>query len=66
MGSGGVGILIHERLLNICRLHEIINLYEGILVIIIKHKIVGFKIAFIACYLLPENSSYGKEPDFFL
>ncbi len=56
----GVGILIHDRLLNLYRLNEIIDSYEGILAIIIKHKIFGFKIAFVACYLPPDNSSYVR------
>ncbi len=38
-GSGGVAVLIHERLLNIYRLHEIIDSYEGILGITIKQNI---------------------------
>ena len=62
VGSGGVAILIHNRLLNEYHIEEIIDTFENILAVKLKHK----SIAVVCGYLPPDFTKHGNDPDKFL
>ena len=43
-GSGSVGILIHERLLQTHRLHEVIDIFDGLLAVPLNINILMLKL----------------------
>ena len=60
-GSGGVGILIKNELLNEFE-HKTIDIEnEGILWVTLTHKIDRFCLVLCVCYLPPENSSRQED-----
>ena len=58
-------MLIHNRVSQSFRLSDIADSDEGVLTVVLKHKQREYKCALIACYLPPEHSSHGREPDQF-
>ena len=59
-GFGGVGIFVKDWITDEFYITEERD-FEGILGIIIKHKITHFQAAIFACYLPPENSPYAYD-----
>ena len=58
-GSGGIGILVHKRLLKVFSVKCIENSYEGILWIKFTGKQSKEVFTICCCYLPPENSNRG-------
>ena len=65
IGSGGVGMLISFSFLGIFDILSIDTQYEGIISILIEHKICTFQLLIRSVYLPPSNSPYGRDPDGF-
>ena len=65
VGSGGVGILIHNKLFESYVLREVMDKFEGILGVVLKHKIREHKVCVITCYLPPEGTKYGCDSEKF-
>ena len=64
-GSGGVGLLVHQRILNNYQIVEIVNSFEGQLAIVMKHRNIDYSICIASLYLPPDNSKYGQDPEGF-
>lgn len=65
-GSGGVGFLIHKRILEDFYVSVLNNSYDGILWLEMKHKTDDIYLFPCVCYLPPENSSrYSDVNTFF-
>ena len=64
-GSGGVGILVLDKVCIDYDINIVDKIQDGILGILCTHKISNFKIAIFSCYLPPENSPYGKQAEYF-
>ena len=52
-------VLLHYDVL------EVDRSYDGIIVLQLQHKITKYCIAIFCCYLPPELSKYGRDPDVF-
>jgi hypothetical protein len=55
-GSGGVGFLVKEKLLDIFNIRVLDDSCEGILWIVLNNKYTSFCLKACVCYLPPENS----------
>ena len=64
-GSGGVGMFIKHDILTNYVVADVDRTYEGILVVRLCHKITKYSIAVYSCYLPPENSKFGRDPEIF-
>ncbi len=64
-GSGGVGILIHDRVLNRYKIKEIAYISDGQLGIILENKQNEYQIGIVVGYISPEGSKYGRDADEF-
>ncbi len=62
---GGVGISIHNTVLDTYKVYEIVNIAEGQQGIILKHHIRDYKLGLAVGYLPPDSSAYGQEPEEF-
>jgi len=60
-GSGGVGILIDDQILNEYHVRVVDKIVEGIIGIEVKHKLSDFSLLIYSCYLPPENSPHGRD-----
>ena len=60
---GGIAVLFKCSLFTDFVITEIDRSYDGILIFSIMHKITTYKILFIACYLPPERSPWGRNAD---
>ena len=56
-GSGGVGFLVHDRILNDFYVTILNDNFDGILWLELQHKRDNFCLLPCVCYLPPENSS---------
>jgi hypothetical protein len=56
-GSGGIGLLIKESLLDVFSVEVLYDTHEGILWKSLKHKTSNFSFKICVCYLPPENST---------
>ena len=65
VGSRGVGILIKDSILNYFQVYEIVEQYDSVLCVVLKHKVKNYKLGIVAGYLPPENTKYGCDPDKF-
>ena len=63
--SGGVGILVKDKVLDQYSVSSIDKCFDGILVICLQHKTTDFKLTLINVYLPPENSIWGRDCDTF-
>ena len=60
-GSGGVGILVREELLQNFHVELVDKSYEGIIGIKLQHRISEYTVIVFSCYLPPENSTWGRD-----
>ena len=60
-GSGGVGLLVKEDLLEDFNVEILDKSYDGILAISIKHKITDYTVNIFIVYLPPERSVHGRD-----
>jgi exonuclease III len=60
--SGGVAILVKEKLFDVFRVKVVDNEIDGILGIEFVHKLNEFSFVIFACYLSPDNSVWGRDP----
>ncbi len=65
VSSGGVGVLIHDKVLAKYRIDELVYICDGQLGVIIKHRTEDYKIGLVVGYISPESSKYGRDPDEF-
>ena len=64
-GSGGVGFLFKNYLLEIFYFDILDNSFEGILWIKLSHRVHNYKVNLCVCYLPPENSTRQIDQDLF-
>ena len=64
-GSGGIGVLVSNKLLNSYKVDIIDKNTEGILAIKCTRVISNYQLVIIVCYLPPENSPWGKNVEMF-
>ena len=64
-GSGGVGILIRQNIIENYHVNELDKNVEGILVLELVHKCTSHVIVVGVCYMPPENSNYGRDSQAF-
>ena len=62
MRSGGVGILLKDTLLADVKVYKIVEQFESVLCVVLKHEVRDYKVGIIAGYLPPENTKYGCDP----
>ena len=62
---GGIGFLIKKHLYLEYDIKCTDSQNEGILCQSIKHKISGFHVIVIGCYLPPDNSFHGRNGDMY-
>lgn len=60
-GSGGVGILLKEALLEDYQVKIVDKSIDGILGISLEHKVSEYKCYVYCCYLSPDNSHWGRD-----
>ena len=61
-GSGGVGVLIRNKLCYEYDINIIDKSFEGILCLKFTDKMSDYSFIFMSIYLPPENSMYGRDP----
>ena len=61
MTHGGVGIFIKDTLYTTYNISILDRSFDGILVLLFKHKITEYCFAVYNCYLAPESSPYGRD-----
>ena len=59
-GSGGVGFLIKEILLNKIEILCVDKSIDGVVKLLLHHKLNGYNLILFGCYVPPENSSRGR------
>ena len=64
-GSGGVGLFINERLLQIFNVEIISKSVDGVLAILFTCIYNSLQFIVISCYLPPENSVWGRDAEQF-
>jgi exonuclease III len=62
-GSGGVGIFVHDRILERYEVQVIEKTSNGFIAVQFTYKFYQFII--VSCYLPPENSVWGRDSEFF-
>ena len=63
VGSGGVAILVNRDILNDYMVTCVDSSYNSVLLIKLKHIKSETCIAFISCYVPPDNSRHGEEAE---
>ncbi len=63
LGSGGIGLLVAERLLERFTVQTLDKLYEGILCINMSSKCSGFSCNICVCYLPPHGSTRSVDAE---
>ena len=61
--SGGVGMLVNNKILQDFKFSVLDMSFEGILSVKFCHKFTDFSFIVICCYLPPENSVWGRDSD---
>ena len=65
--SGGVGILVRDKICEEFSVSIVDKSFEGILALELRHNKSDFSVVIIVCYLPPEHSSWGMTSgDFFV
>lgn len=64
-GSGGVGILIKSSVLEQYNISIVDKEYDGILCLKLVDKTTDYAFVLCACYLPPEHSIWGRDPDLY-
>ena len=60
-GSGGVGIFVKEDLLEEYSCNIVDKGFDGIIGILLEHKMSEFRCYLYCCYSSPENSTWGRD-----
>ena len=63
--SGGIGILINQRLQGTYDINILNKQHDGILAVEFRDKYTDFSVVLITCYLSPENSVWGRNASSF-
>ena len=63
--SGGVGMLVNNKILQDFKFSVLDMSFEGILSVNFCHKFTDFSFIVICCYLPPQNSVWGRDSDKF-
>ena len=64
-GSGGVAILVHDKVLSKYRIEELVLEHDRLMLMVLQNKCSEFRIAVAIGYLPPDNLWYGTEADSF-
>ena len=64
-GSGGVGLLVREELLNDWYINEIDSMIDGLYIVSLNNRHNDVKLLLNPCYLPPENSPWGNDSEAF-
>ena len=64
-GSGGMGIMIHDRVLQRYKVLELVQISDGQLGIILVNKQTEYQLGLVVGYISPEGSKYGRDADEF-
>ena len=65
VGSGGVAVLVNDKILQQFKVIEIVDTYESILAIKLQHKVCETTLAVVCGYLPPEHTRHGSDPESF-
>ncbi len=60
-GSGGVGIFVKESILQEYSCTVVDKSFDGILGLLLEHKVSDFRCYLYCCYSSPENSTWGSD-----
>ena len=60
-GSGGVGLLVRNSLLDVYSAEIVDKQFDGILVLKLVHNDTETKFLIFSCYFSPEHSTRGRD-----